>query len=376
MKVLIIEDLDEVADQLSRSIVQKVPATIIVREKNLKNGPARLAETMPDAVVLDLYEDALGLADGYQTWSAIWQTRFCPIIFHTAHDKPSDPPLPENHPFVEFVKKGPGSDLAVAKLLESFVPHADALRAIAKQVDALIQHVLKDVAGFIWQAVANDRGPILARAVRRRIAAMMDEKEISDQSHPLAWEQYISPVISTDPLMGDLLRLRGEDAKDAATYRIVLTPSCDMVTAQGCKVEEIVAAKCLPIAAYLAAAKLPPGTKPRTIDEKLPSLLTRGHCEGIVPLPQFASIIPTMCASLRLLELIPLKLVGTPGSPDVKFDRVASIDSPFREQLAWCFMQVAGRPGIPDRNLELWVKDIQAALPPVQPAIAAQEKKQ
>jgi len=36
-----------------------------------------------------------------------------------------------------------------------------------------------------------------------------------------------------------------------------------------------------------------------------------------------------------------------------KFNRVASIDSPFREQIAWANMQIASRPALPDREIGL-----------------------
>jgi hypothetical protein len=47
--------------------------------------------------------------------------------------------------------------------------------------------------------------------------------------------------------------------------------------------------------------------------------------------------------------------------------RVASVDSPFREQIAWAFVQIAGRPALPDRDLESWVQEIREQISGVKP---------
>ena len=38
--------------------------------------------------------------------------------------------------------------------------------------------------------------------------------------------------------------------------------------------------------------------------------------------------------------------------------RVASVDSPFREQIVWAYMINSCRPGMPDRNMDLWAKEL------------------
>ena len=39
-----------------------------------------------------------------------------------------------------------------------------------------------------------------------------------------------------------------------------------------------------------------------------------------------------------------------------EYIRVVSIDSPFREQIAWAYLNTAGRPGVPDRDFAIWEK--------------------
>ena len=69
-----------------------------------------------------------------------------------------------------------------------------------------------------------------------------------------------------------------------------------------------------------------------------------------------------MAAQLRKLELLSITDEGFEGADGATYDRVASIDSPFREALSWAYLQIAGRPGLPDRNNKVWVEGIRGAL--------------
>jgi CTP synthase len=41
-----------------------------------------------------------------------------------------------------------------------------------------------------------------------------------------------------------------------------------------------------------------------------------------------------------------------------EYIKIASIDSPFREAIIWAYMQINCRPGLPDRNFDLWTQQI------------------
>lgn len=62
-----------------------------------------------------------------------------------------------------------------------------------------------------------------------------------------------------------------------------------------------------------------------------------------------------MAANLRKLELIAVDEI-------VDYERIASLDSPFREMVSWAYMQIAGRPGLPERDFDAWYKEICDAL--------------
>jgi len=57
-------------------------------------------------------------------------------------------------------------------------------------------------------------------------------------------------------------------------------------------------------------------------------------------------------------RLRPELLVGLTEKGEAGFTRIASIDSPFREQIAWAHLQIAGRPGVPERDIDKWTQEI------------------
>ena len=94
--------------------------------------------------------------------------------------------------------------------------------------------------------------------------------------------------------------------------------------------------------------------------KNIASGLREAQTSGLKPLPAFSDLIPHMAISLRDLELLNLaanRVSATSPGGNV-FERVASIDSPYREQIMWAYLQVAGRPGLPERDIKSWIKSI------------------
>ena len=91
------------------------------------------------------------------------------------------------------------------------------------------------------------------------------------------------------------------------------------------------------------------------------SKLNSGFNKSFVPLPGFSNIIPYMTADLKMIDLLPLNEIAVNPSEitdETKHYRVASICSPFREQIVWAHLQNSCRPGVPDRNMEIWAKEL------------------
>jgi hypothetical protein len=260
-----------------------------------------------------------------------------------------------------FLKRA-GNDVVIASHLKSVRPYILELREIQKEFSSVIKDVLLKTSPVIWKAETdNDRRPqLFLRSARRRLAAMMDLDTLMTGERMLFWEQYVLPPLGDNLLMGDLLRDKGGDPMEPSSYRLVLTPSCDLDTSGGRKgIDNVLVAKCRsPITYFQAVTGAAIGnTLSKKARDKLSTSLTQPQCGGYVFLPEFKSVLPPMSACLRDLELIPSSNIGTNEKPDSTFARVVSIDSPFREYLAWAYLQVAGRPGIPDRDLERCIED-------------------
>lgn len=359
IRVFLVEDKKDEAEICLSTISTKVPQVEVVVEGNFRTALERFKSVGADVVVLDLFEDPSDEPQGQPIWTQIWTTRFCPIIIHTAHEPPEDPPLPVDHPFVRFVKKGPGSDEQVANELASFLPHMAAVRIVVDEIRAVVQTVLQFAAPQISKSPIKPEAydETLMRSVRRRVAAMMDLRTLRTAQQMQNWEQYIAPPLTDHPLLGDLVRLRDGDPDKSKSYRLVLTPSCDMVSGRA-RVKNVLAAQCVGIDQYLRGAQLAPNTSEEKKRERLPRVLTEDHCGGIIPLPGFPGVVPLMAASLRDLELLPLEEIGAQDAGETKYRIIASIDSPFRERIAWAYLQVAGRPGVPDCDMEPLVEGI------------------
>jgi CheY-like chemotaxis protein len=363
IRILIVEDDEPAAETLRKTITETLESVEIRIERNFDEASSIIQTYSYEAVVLDLFlgDPADNDKQGQKVWEQIWERKLVPIIIHTAGECDLTPDVPNNNPLLKCIKKGSGSDKKVADLLSLARPHILGLRQVEQEFNKAIHSVIEKVCPLIWQATEADeqlRSALLVRSARRRLAAMMDLNTISTDEQMLSWEQYIYPPLGDCLLMGDILRTKDGSVDDPAAYRLVLTPSCDLVMRSGkAKVRNVLVAKCKSIKEYLQAAKV--GIQ--EVRDKLPRLLTEAQTGGYIPLPGFKSVLPCMSVRLRDLELVSIAEIGAEGT-NKNFIRVASVDSPFREHLAWAYLQIAGRPGVPDRDLDKWTNDILEAV--------------
>lgn len=353
LRILIIDDQPGSVEPLRQELTEKLGAECFI--ESFEHAQAKVDEYRPAAVFLDLLRHDPGgqrQIAANEIYAYIWNARFCPLVIYSAEP---DALEAAPHPFVQKVQKGSGSEEAAVKMLESLLPQILALAKVEKDVDSVLHSVLKDLAPKIY---SPDAPPdVLLRAARRQIAARMDVARGEDTA--LApWELYIYPPVMPHICMGDLLHLTGREWMDPQSYRLVLTPSCDLVCLGDRKprVDEVLVAKCGPPTDLIESMGLA-NAAPKKIREKLPTVLSRGFHEDKVPLPAFPNLVPEMCASLRQLELVKLSDIGEQGS-DAPITRILSVDSPFRELITWAFLQIAARPGLPDRDWAAWAQAI------------------
>lgn len=364
--ILIVEDDSGRAENLQREIKELLGeenVVVVVEPDHERAAPVLLRPHPYDVLILDRFRGNPGNGDdaGQMLWQEILNVKFVPVLIHTAGGCDLDPPFPKDNPILRCFLKTSDSDIKIAEHLASIRKHLDELREVQQEINAAFKSVLLVTSATIWKEEANEeqRAQLLVRSARRRLAATMDSVTEIGQEKLLFWEQYIYPPIEADLLMGDLLRTGDGNKNDPAAYRLVLTPSCDLAMGAGRRtIDNILVAKCRKADAYLKALGL---TISSALTDKAKDRLSKSfndaHSSGYIFLPGYKSVLPSMTACLRELELIPITEIASPMQPNGKFARVVSIDSPFREQIAWAYLQIAARPGMPERDALRCIQD-------------------
>lgn len=363
IKVLIVDDNTQLRRTL-RATIEEVQ-TWEIKDQGFEDLPESLCQFRPDMIILDLINGAPqdGQDTGNASFGEIRETWFCPVIVYSAFpDKQTF-----DHPYVARVKKGKDSEKRVLECLEKFIPEARLIQSVHQDFDLRIREALRDsVRALRDQAGGTDGsiGSAVRRAVRRLVAARMDAGTSQD-GNLQAWERFVIPPIGDHLLTADLLKRLGGEWMNPEDFRLVLTPSCDLVIRKDLNErQQVLVSRCEPIR-KLGKIDLVPGRElTKKQKERLRSILTEGMTDTFLPIPGFKGHVPVMVANLKQLELIEIQKIGTTsqdqvnGTGNFEFERVASTDSPFRETVAWAYLRVTGRPGLPPFDVAGWLCDI------------------
>jgi len=360
-KVLFIEDQPESIEPI-KEVMEEAENGFECKVCDFEQADKNIDGFMPDLIILDIRKgDASPDPEipGKELFDNIWKSKFCPIIVYSA--------LPDyipaeyyKHPFVKRVEKGRNGTRNVLTQVKILTPHISALNDAEAYIKRQFSLALRIVAPYAFQiyhdssheAVRND---LILRSGRRRLAAMLDNFGDNEEKI-LSWEQYIIPPLPGSPMLGDLLIRKDCDANEPSSYRLVLSPSCDLASSEkrSAKVKLALVATCYDMGEGIE--KIGKTIKNNAEFKKyLKDILSQGFIQNLLFLPKYADKIPYMVADLRDLQLIPLKKMSA-KSP--KYLRIASVDSPFRELIAWAYMQTACRPGLPDRDQDEWSRGI------------------
>jgi CTP synthase len=365
MRILIVDDDPKSVEPLRQEIQRRFAGTespVI----GFKDSEQVIDIFSPHIIVLDLMQGSPLDSDpaGLQTCEHIWQKRFCPLVVYTAVPNQFADDERLRHPFVKLVTKGSGSDLDVIEHIRSYQPHVLALNEVAKEIQGTLNRALREVAGRVFDNTKDDLQipEALTRAARRVLAAAMDEELSTGGPTLKTWEHYLCPPSGGHLLTGDIIRKREGDKGLPSNYAVVLTPSCDLVTdgKRRPRVDKVLTATCTGVERLLPDLGLNAATERSKCRDRLLAMLREGHGYSCLPIAELPGEFPTMAADFRKLELISLGDIGGEGK---KYVRVASVDNPFRELVAWAYMLNAARPGLPERDFDSWVEEILVAVP-------------
>ncbi len=355
MKLLFIEDGEETIQSLCELFTLKIPDAE-QRIIDFDLAEEALISYQPNIVILDLLLGSPAEAEpkGIDISKSIWDNHFCPILIYSA--------MPElhifEHPFIKKVQKGRGSPEEALKAIQEFSQHVQMLEGAAAEIKRVFSYAMRDVSPYVFECYSDNdqRIDALKRHGRRRVGALMDVY-MTNVSKLAPWEQYLFPPISDNVQLGDVLKLSDGDETNPESFRVVLSPSCDLDTSNGRepKINLVLAAKCCNVKESVGLIGHS-GIKPNNLKDKLEGgILTQGYYQSLLFFPGLEKMIPPMAAKMRDLELIPFDSIGT---DEDEFRRIASIDSPFRELVAWAYLNTACRPGLPDRDLDSWSQEM------------------
>lgn len=357
MKLLFIDDELDSIDPARRALIAEGEECEV---SGFEDTESNIDKFRPDIVILDLLEGPVAerKTTGLAEYNVVWNERFCPLVIYSAQPEIATDQHPP-HPFVKSAQKG--RDLTeLTRAINDLRPNVDSLRDAEKHIRKQFALALRDVAPYAFESfeTANERNQAIVRSGRRRLAALMDA-DFGPGQKLESWEHYLCPPIGDDVQLGDLLMKAGGTIEDPDSFRIVLSPSCDLVRSGGRapKVSHILVARCCSMKEGVKLISVAPSRT--SLKKKFPSpVLTQGYLDGLLPLPSLGGRLPCMAANLRALDLLTFEEIGTDEN---QFQRVASMDSPFRELVSWAYLQVAGRPGLPDRDFDKWTEEILAA---------------
>ncbi len=375
-RILIIEDDAGMAASLEDTLRRELGEGKIevIHVDDFGKAPNEIANRQPDIVILDIFDEQIEqpAKDAVKpAWDTVWAAHFCPVVFHSAQEDQDYKSI--NHPFVRYEIKGAGSQGRVANHIKSFAPEIEGLRTVRQELSRSAGETLRDVGPLIWQSgnPTTEQTDLFLRVARRRMAAALDYTA-EPEKQTQAWEQYIYPPIGSDLLTGDLIRVTTESETGPTAYHVVLSPSCDLARGPGRNpLLQILVADCVPIQDFLVAANVLPAnvdsTKPLTSGQRknLLSQLSKDQIAGLTVMPELPNVLPLMAANLKKLSLLPYCDIAPKKDENKRFFRVASVDSPFRERLAWAYLQVAGRPGVPDVDRNALADSIAQPIPPM-----------
>ena len=376
MKILVIEDDPGVIDEIEDLLSEAEPAWK-VEGMSFEDVKEKTVPYQTDAVILDIFSDiSLSIAEGENVYDDLWEKYFRPIVIFSAGIEASNL-KGIVHPFVRKIKKSPENYDSLLEALRDFYPLVQPIKNTKDYILTNLSIVVRDVAPHIFEefeaGTGAERHEAVKRASRRRLAALMDESPNGD-AKLVGWEQYIFPPINEDCLLGDVIIKSGGSNSEPSDFRIILSPSCDLVKRPKPKIKEILVAKCCSVADGLCKANKKNMRKNDKNKETIEGILRQGYINSVIPLPKLKGKIPNMFADMKDLELVPWENIidkeesgsreeiGDKEKSQPKYYRVASVDSPFREMISQVYQLVSTRPGLPEREFESWVKELSEEL--------------
>lgn len=381
-RILYVEDDEVLARQTKHLFEESDRGPFSVQLVNDFNEAMEEVENRRyDLLILDVYAGRPvlgGNSAGIDVLDHLRQVRFTPTIFYTA--LPSGVQSFES-PFVKVIgKEGTGFEQllnAVERFIESGLLALN--RGLSRHVETIQLEYMEGFVGKHWPSFATltDRRA-LAYLMARRLAMSLSRTHVDELAQALGepfmegdrtdgdnagdlvhrMQYYIMPPVSQDFLAGDIIEgeIRGESG-----HRVILTPSCDMVTGRNVvKADYVHLAFCLPLSTfkeYQDWEDQPNNTKKHeALQELLRNNRRGGQRERYHYLPGVFHI-PHLVVDFQQIHFLPFNDLQA-----LKQQRVVSLDSPFAEALLSRYNRYNGRLGTPDLDVNEVIQHLRSSL--------------
>lgn len=369
-RVLIIDDDEEIVGLATEELLEKVKArgmgpVEILHAATFDGGMKILESQNIDVAVLDVMLKAPdGPASppdtaGRTIYEAIRARQFLPIVFWT-----SNPGLVDGlaSSLVRVVRKTESDDLADAVFaqIETGLPRLD--RVVRDHVASVQRDYLWRFADLHWDAF-KENPSTLAYLLRQRIslslrhgqwpAGAVGEDESNPEEYLLpAQRMYIMPPLAGAPQLGTVYEglVDGLDG-----YWVLLSPSCDMVPGR-VKIDRAILALARPlheVNEHVEYAASQTRSKKRLLEK-----LIKNNRESQ---PDRYYYCPR-CFELPDLLVDLADLHGHPMASLEKLKPVATLDSPYAEEVLARMGRYFGRVGTPDLDVAAIIARIEIEL--------------
>lgn len=366
--VLLIEDNEQMRKDILEELqgVEIAGRTLAVRPvEDFRTAFEEVRERRADLVILDVYQDTPMLGGdpiGLEVLDELQNTGFVSVILYTAHPEGAKG---RESPFVKIVGKDDSGVATLRAEVESVFSGRlpQLFRAIVSHFDRTLREYMWGFVQESWDSLKQIGGqPEFLRILLRRLAASLSREGIDqiaaetfgdagnqyslehDNAHPA--EYYTMPPVGHDVRFGDVRIVSFKD--DVREIRVVVWPSCDLVTTAGrqVKVEKLSCALARPmddLPEMKAWAAAPKDVKKREAVGRIIRNKRKGDGmseERFHYLPAFGSI-PDLVIDFHEVDRLAVTDVASS-------ERLATIASPFAEHLAVRYLRYIGRPGVPD----------------------------
>jgi len=368
--ILCIDDDKQVLGELEEFLASEevdtegsIPQVLV--EGDFDRGLQRIESTRVDLLVLDVRVGTGHQQPGIEVLEQVKKRRFLPVVFYTA--------IPGSvrdvaSPVIRVVEKTEGLRRLLEEVRAVFSTKVPTVnRALIQHVEAVQRNYMWEFVSPQWEAFgeAGDKRA-LAYLLARRLAVSLSGAGIGRLAEDLGDVQgaeatpegippmryYLLPPVEPTPLAGDIYQgtIDGADG-----YWLLLTPSCDLVE-EHVKADLVLFARCLPLEGEEEYQKWHDGwPQPSiTVTDPLRRLLrnsrTKGQSERYYFLPGTLTL-PHLVVDLQFLARQPHAELGS-------LARIASLDSPFAEEVISRFLRYWGRLGTPDLDISLVLQQL------------------